>query len=533
MTQQSEKPDFLLWWNELSFPGKELFNLMESGQLLLLAFAGNNERAIAIINQDNASSVFKTLSDKFSDLENKLNELMQEWNASEDKIKLAGKIERLKDLILQTNAVGPLDALLKQVQEWEATIKTLSKDLYQSKLEIVEQAEKLVDSENWKETTQAFRDFIEKWKAMGNVLRSKNDALWTRLEDARSKFHERKRTHQEQQEQVLMQNLDMKMELVEKAEALANSTKWKETAEAYKALMEQWKTIGRTVHDKNEELWNRFIAAKNTFFESKKEHSERIHKEQDENFVQKSALLEKAEQMKDSTEWAATTQAYAELMEQWKSIGRLAAEKGDELWNRLNEAKDHFFNTKRAHFETMRASLEENLVKKRELLQRAERLKNATTWREATIELNELMDEWKKIGSVPREHSDKIWEAFINARRSFFDRKDAYFEDRKKQAEKQVQVRSSQALGFIKKLEDEIKEEEEKLVDFRNGLENITPGRKAEELRQHLTNLIAEGEIIIKRKQEKLEQVKKEAIEMEAKARPKKQEEKTEEKPAE
>ncbi len=521
MIKQSDKADFLVWWDELSFPGKELFNLKEGGELMLLSFGGNNERIIATINPDNASAAFKSLSDRFTDLENKLAELLAEWNTTEDKIKLSGKVERLKDAILHTNAVGALDALLKQVMELENSIQTLSQEIYQAKLAIVEQAEKLIHSEDWKETTQAFREFVDQWKVIGHVVKAKNDALWTRLEEARNKFYERKRQHQEMQEQELMQNLDKKMELVEKAENLIESKKWKDTSEVYRTLMEQWKAIGRTTHDKNEELWNRFIAAKNTFFESKKEHFDKIQKEQDENYRLKSALLEKAEELKDSTDWAPATQAYAEILTEWKKIGRVPADKGDELWDKFNLAKDHFFNAKQAHFNVVRASLEENLVKKRELLQRAESLKNSSKWREATIELNELMDEWKKIGSVPREHSDKIWEAFINARRHFFDKKDAHFEDRRKLAEKQIESRSSHTRSLINKLLEEIKEEEEKLTDFREGLENITPGHKAEELRKHLQNLIAEGEVTIKRKQEKLESVRKEIEQMEAKVKPK------------
>src|SRR6185437_1995690 len=194
---------------------------------------------------------------------------------------------------------------------------------------------------------------------------------------------------------------DLKMELVEKAEGLAQSEDWKDTSEVFRQLMEQWKNTGRTIPEKNEELWNRFITAKNTFYDRKKEHFESIQQEQEANYLVKLSLVEKAEAMKDSTNWSGTAQAFSDIMEEWKNIGRVPAEKADELWNRLIASKEHFFNAKRQHFETFKLSLEDNLAQKMALLKRAEELKNSTRWHEATDEMNEMMVEWKKIGAVP------------------------------------------------------------------------------------------------------------------------------------
>ena len=172
-------------------------------------------------------------------------------------------------------------------------------------------------------------------------------------------------------------------------------------------------------------------------------------------------------------------------MEEWKKIGRVPLDKADELWDKLNAAKEVFFQAKRTHFESVRLSLEDNYAQKMAILKRAEALKNATNWREATEELNELMTEWKKMSAVPREHGDNIWNRFLAARKHFFERKDTNREERKQHAEKQKQVQMQQAQSFLQ-LHDEIKEEEERLLDFKNRLENITPGiKKEQELRTH------------------------------------------------
>jgi hypothetical protein len=508
------------WWENVSFPGKAFFQLKENGELVLKATDVHPERTIITLTAENADAATKALIEKFPEVEGKVKELQTEWETADDKLKLMGKLARTREYLMHSHAIGDFHSLISSLDEHEQVVGRLIEENHSAKLALVQQAEAMVDNDNWKETTQALRDLAEQWKQIGFVDKQRNDELWNRLEAARNKFFERKRQHQEGQEKDMLQNLDLKMELVEKAENNAASEEWKETTELFKQLMDQWKGIGRTLPDKNEELWNRFIAAKNAFYDRKKQHFESIQQEQEANYVTKLALVEKAETLKDSTDWTGTSQAYADLMEEWKNAGRVPAEKADELWNRLNAAKEHFFQGKRHHFEAFRVSLEDNYAQKMSLLKRAESLKNSTHWREATEELNELMTEWKKIGPVPREHSDRIWEEFIAARTHFFNRKDADRERRKSQAEKQLVNRTQQTRNFLFKLEEELKEEQSKLDDFKDGLENITTGPKEEELRQHLLKLIAQSEHKIKHKLEKMDEVKNQLSELEAKNSP-------------
>ncbi|XZF13242.1 DUF349 domain-containing protein [Chitinophagaceae bacterium MMS25-I14] len=521
MTQEAQVPSPLQsWWETVDFTGKEFFHLKENGDLLHIALPPYQERIITNITAENAAIAFKALLDKFPEVEGKIRELQTEWDTTEDKLKLIGKVARSRDYLLHAHAVGNFPPLFAVLDEYDHHMAGLVEENYKAKLELVAKAEGLAENDHWKDTTQALRDLAEQWKQLGFVDKNRNDELWNRLEAARNKFFERKRQHQESQEKDMLQNLDLKMELVDKAEQHAASEDWKETTEVFRQLMDQWKAIGRTLPDKNEELWNRFIAAKNAFYDRKKLHFESIQQEQEANYLVKQALVEKAEALKDSTEWGSTAQAYSDLMEEWKNTGRVPVEKADELWNRFTAAKEHFFQAKRHHFEAFRVSLEDNYAQKIALLKRAESLKNSTHWRETTEELNDLMTEWKKIGPVPREHSDRIWEEFIAARTAFFNRKDADRERRKSQAEKQLSSRTQQTRHFLQKLEDELKEEEEKLTDFKEGLNNITTGPKEEELRQHLLKLIAQSEHKMKHKQEKMDEVKKQLEELESKSSP-------------
>lgn len=525
MTQEStQNTDLQAWWSSLDFAHKNQYDLNEKNEIVLKPHAGFKETIIGEVPQDQPDIYIKLLQDKYTEVSGKLDELKQEWEKEDDKLNLYGKVERLKEYLKHAAAIGDFHQLYDEVVSMDKVLGGLIEENYTKKVALAEKAESLSEAEDFKQTTEEYKQLIEDWKAIGYVDKKRSDDLWSRIEQARDKFYERKQEHHEDVKMEMMQNLDLKMEVVDKAEQLAGSEDWKETTQQLKDLMEKWKGIGHTMHDKNEELWQRFQAANNTFFEKKRAHFEVIEKEQEANYEAKEKLVAQAEEIKDSEDWGETSKKYTELMDEWKKIGRVSRDKSDEIWSRFNAARDHFFGRKREHTQAFKLTLEDNYAQKLALLKRAEDLQESTQWREATEEINELMTEWKKIGPVPRKHSDEIWERFIGARKKFFARKDANREKRKKQYEQRSKQRVQQTGSFIQKLEEELKEEEEKLVDFNEGLKNITPGLKEEELREHLTKLIAETEKKIEHKKEKLTDASKQLEELEAKEKAKEEE---------
>jgi len=506
---QEQNFDFIARWNEQSFPGKELFRMDETGEVVLRANNNIKERSIAKLAPENADTVIRNLQEKFAAVKSRVTELEIEWIAAEDKQKLVDKVTQIKEYLQHVSALGDFEPLALLVHSWEHALYVLSEESYAAKLKLAELAESLAQNDQWKETTQALRDIADKWKLAGHLDKNRNDKLWNRIEAARKAFHERKRLHHNEEEKDLLHNLDLKIDLVEQAESIAASEEWKNTSETFHRLTEEWKTIGHTVNKKNEELWQRFVAAKSAFFEKKREHGNKIQLEQEGNYVAKEVLAEKAEALKDSKEWNTTTQALAALMEEWKKIGRVPHEKGDDLWKRFNNAQEHFFEAKKRHFDEVKAIHDHNFNLKKALLDRAEEIKHSTHWSETTAEMHQLLDEWKKTGPVARAHGDRIWEEFIAARKHFFARKDASREQRKQYITQQKEVRAEQAKGLIIKLRDDIKEEEEKLADFKEAIQNITPGKKAAELRSHLEGLIESGNANLKRLHDKFAQAEK------------------------
>ncbi|GAA4456151.1 DUF349 domain-containing protein [Rurimicrobium arvi] len=495
-----------LWWDNKPFQGKEYCSIDEKGSLTV---KGLGDRVVSILNHVTGDTVIQNLLDKFRDIEKHFTDFEKEWGTNEDKTKLLSRLSRLKESVENANAIGDIEALQHKIRSWHNSIEQQIDDNYKAKEALVKEAEGLsVSNNNWKDITQKLKDISEQWKTLGFVDKKRNDALWDKLEKIKEHFFEEKRQHQEDISKEMLQNLDLKMELVDKAEALADSENWKETTEIFKQLMEDWKKTGRTIPDKNEALWQRFIAAKNNFYDRKKLHTDQIKVEQEANYAIKIALVEKAEAMRDSTDWGVTAKAYNDLMDEWKKAGQAPAEHNNDLWNRFSAAKTAFFNAKKAHSNEYKNMLDENLKKKQSLIDRAESLKNSTRWKEATEELNQLFEEWKSIGHAGKEHKEHLWEQFISARKHFFRRKDEDRERRREAFEKHKEVHNIQLRNTLLNMESENAEDQAQVDELRQNIEHNVDGPKADELRAHMKNLIVEIEERISKRNGRIEDLK-------------------------
>lgn len=506
-------------WEQLSFEGKSFCKLDNEGNILLLSTNYFPERYVGTITSGNAEMLPQALCDKFKEVQQKAEELKLELAQASDTVKFQGKLQRLKSYMLNANAIGDYQPLFAFVATQENQIREKLKENESVRAALVEKASSLKDSEEYKNTTEAYRELVEAWKQAPHVEKEVSDRLWEQIEAARNHFYERKRAFHESVEKDMMQNLDLKLELCEKAEALSLSENWRETSEAYKQLMEQWKTIGRVATvEKNDELWNRFMGAQQSFFERKGAHQDQIRGEQEVNYAAKLQLVELAESIKESTNWKETADKYAQILEDWKAIGRVPYEKADELWNRMQVAKDHFFNAKRQNAEAFKVNLEDNYAQKKALVERIETLKNSSDWRDATIEVNELLSTWKTIGPVPREYGDDLWEQFIAARKYFYKRKDEDREARKNRFVQQINHRLQQSRSFLATIEEELAEDESKLAEFNEILSGTgDEDAKDKEIKANLVRLVEQIERKVPNRKAKIEDVKAQIAELEQK----------------
>lgn len=497
-------------WAALSFIGKEQYYLNDQMEITTIDLPHIGKRMITALQLSSFDTIIQNLLNRYAEIAKDINELDKEWALAADKTKLAGKIEKSKEYIAKAMVLGDLNTILTNLQEKNEAIAALYQTNSLIRAAIVQKATDLAHNTDWKNTTQAFKDILEEWKNAPVVPKESMDQLWNQIDSARNHFFDQKRKHQESFENEMMQNLDLKLELCELAEAIQESEQWKDTTQHYKDLVEKWKGIGRVASvEKNEELWKRFMNAQNYFFNRKKDNFESIQQEQQQNLQAKLQIIEKAKAISDSTDWKTTTQIYAQLSEEWKQIGRVPREDADNIWKAFQDAKDYFFNNKRIQFESHKLTLEDNYAKKSALLKRMEMLKNSRDWKEATDEINELMNDWKAVGPIPREYKDDLWEQFIAARNLFFNRKDEDRTNRKQQFFQRLDSRIEQTKDFLLKLEEQQQDEFQKLDEFKQNILKLDDNNaKDQSLKAHILQLIQQIEQKLPGRAAKIEDVK-------------------------
>jgi hypothetical protein len=216
----------------------------------------------------------------------------------------------------------------------------------------------------------------------------------------------------------------LKEAIVVRAEELSDSSEWRATGEAMRALFEQWKAIGSAGHDAEDALWKRFQAARDTFSQRRNEWFEGRQKEWAANREKKEALCVRAEELSDSTEWRKTADAMRGLMAEWKTVGSAGRESDDALWSRFRAAQQIFFDRRSATYD-------ENRRRKEELCAQAEAEKDSTDWRGTAEMMKGLQSAWKEVGPVgSRDLEDRLWTRFRSATQTFFERRGSSLAER-------------------------------------------------------------------------------------------------------
>ncbi len=318
------------------------------------------------------------------------------------------------------------------------------------KYEILEELKQLIASEETlKKTYDEFRRLQEKWKEIGVVPANELNNLWQNYHFLVEKFFDKVRINKELRDLDLKKNLEQKVALCEKAEALLEEKSILNSFKKLQQYHDEWREIGPVPRDMKEPLWERFKAATDKINQKRREHYKELHEEQEKNYEAKEALCEEAEKLLAEEqpnrikEWQKMTEKFNELLTRWKSIGRAPKAKNDEIWKRFKSSLDTFYANKRAFFTALKESQMENYSKKLELCEKAESLKDSTDWKKTTNELISLQKEWKEIGPVPRKYSDKIWKRFRAACDEFFNRKSDFFKNSHKEEEENLKKKEA------------------------------------------------------------------------------------------
>lgn len=293
---------------------------------------------------------------------------------------------------------------------------------------LCEEAEKLSEAGDVLSAFRRLQEMHDEWKGIGPVAKEIREEIWSRFKAASTIINKRHQEHFESLKAAEAANEQGKIALCDKLEAIqvaAISTvkDWEEQTQVVLKIQEEWRKFGFANKKVNNSLFERFRGLCDAFFQAKAEYYKAIKEEQNENLAKKIALCEKAEALKDSTDWRSTTDLLVKFQQDWKEIGPVNRKNSNAIWERFRSACNAFFDAKEKAVGDERSVEKANLEKKREILEKLSQLKDNVA--DATPDqVRVLMNEWKEVGHVPFKEKDKLFKAYQEKVDFFFENLD-------------------------------------------------------------------------------------------------------------
>ncbi len=284
------------------------------------------------------------------------------------------------------------------------------------KTHLCEAAEKLADVEDVISAFHQLQKLHQEYRETGPVAKELRDEIWKRFKDASTVINKRHQDHFEAIKAKEEENLVKKTELCQKVEVLEfgelkTYNQWEDMTKQVLAMQAEWKTIGFTPRKVNNEVFERFRVACDRFFQAKTAYFKANREKLNANLTAKNALIEKAEALKDSTDWGATTNKFIELQKEWKTIGPVAHKVSDAVWKRFNDACNYFFDKKNEANAGQRKEEEANLELKKAVIADLEKLaENAGD--NLLQSVRDLQARWNEIGHVPYNKKEKTYRRY-------------------------------------------------------------------------------------------------------------------------
>ncbi|MBL0046602.1 MAG: DUF349 domain-containing protein [Bacteroidetes bacterium] len=303
------------------------------------------------------------------------------------------------------------------------------------KLIIQELKDMMMGEENISKAYQKFQALQSKWRSVGAVTPAEANNLWQNYQFCVSQFFDVMKISKDLRELDQKKNLELKTELCEKAEKLAEENSLRKAVDELKLLQNQWREIGNVGKEANEQIWERFKIAADKVYAKLKENLVKVRAKQDENLQAKTALCAKLDEEltvnhTNFNDWKKATERVTEIWNQWQKIGFTPKEDNNATWNRFKQTRQKFYNQKDVFFNALRDEQNKNLALKTALCEKAESMVDNKDWAATTEAYKKIQAEWKKVGAVPRKVSDKIWFRFKKACDLYFENKNKNFAER-------------------------------------------------------------------------------------------------------
>lgn len=315
-----------------------------------------------------------------------------------------------------------------------------------AKKELLKNLSDLINNEKWSATKEVSQ-IHHKWETIKFIPQNEVDLLNERFNALIEEFESHKVDRLVKKLQKEEENLTLKLLLLDKMDAInVNISNPDADFEYYdKAIHDlilQWRKVGRVPIEKNEEIWAHFNKVQDTFNELRFKYDANYRKSIEKSLSRKKKLISEAEALIDEPDIADAARRVNKLHNVWKKTGNLPQKDENELWNQFKAATDAFNEKKATNLDLLRDQEQHNLAAKLKLIEKAEAIKEVESFEEGHQAMQELMNEWKKIGPVPRKKSSKIWKQFKDAMDAFYEERRSHFKDVRKDQKQNLALKN-------------------------------------------------------------------------------------------
>lgn len=349
------------------------------------------------------------------------------------------------------------------------------------KTRLCEAAEQLTTSDNVIDAFHQLQQLHAEYRETGPVAKELRDEVWSRFKTASTTINKRHQDFFIAQKQQEEENLQRKTEICERVEAidlapLRTMNDWETVAQQIIAMQAEWKTIGYAPRKANQQIFERFRTACDRFFIAKSQFNKEMRETFAANLAKKTALCEKAEQLSESTDWAATTKQLIALQAEWKTIGSVPNKASDTVWKRFSKACNTFFDRKKAANNSGSEEETANLAKKQDIIARLQQLitEGSDNLHDA---VKALQAEWNEVGHVPFKKKEQIYQAYRKACDTLYET--LHEEAGRRRIDNMVRRAASQGGNERQRLQRALDEKKAEIANYETNLSFLTAKSKS------------------------------------------------------
>lgn len=330
----------------------------------------------------------------------------------------------------------------------------------QAKNQILDRLRELVDGEETTHSIETIKHIQEEWKKLGPVPHNQNKNLWASYNALMDRFYDNRSIYFELKELDRKKNLESKLELCEKAEALSELEDIKEAIKALNDLHEEFKHIGPVPREEQEALWQRFKAASDAVYAKRKEYFEGQKETYKTNQELKEKLIARLGEFKDFKadrirDWNTKTKEILAIQKEWETIGPVPRENGKEINKTFWGLFKQFFHHKNQFFKELDEIRHQNKEKAETLIADAESFMESTDWKNTSNHLIQLQKEWKNLGPMPEKFRDDLYNRFKKACDTFFDNRRNANKEVNREFEENLKAKEAICAGILEEAKSE------------------------------------------------------------------------------